>query len=225
MTSLREARATRPKRRLGWLGPIVVLVGAAVAGVAVWFVLRSRPVAGDVIDTIAIGPDAKLVVRAAKGNNNSFLELHERGALKWQAFIPRYAGAPGRPAVAWNDGAVTVRVDREGGRAEVFAFARANAHKLGMLRLAQHKEPIRIHAEGPITLTDHQRSFEIVTGADWGYLIAIDLAIGEGAWQAELGKGPITRGGVEGGRVWIEQSGKQRFFDAKTGAEQTGNSL
>lgn len=211
------------KRRLGWLGPIIVIVGAAIAGLGVWYVLRAKPVAGDVIDTIAIGPSAKVVVRAEKSGKNSFLELHEAGGLKWQAYIPTYAGAPGRPAVAWSDRAITVRVDREGGRAEVFAFARAKGHKLGMLRLAQHKEPIHIHAQGPITLTDHVHSYEIVIGADWGYLIAIDLATGEGAWQAELGKGPIAKAGIEAGRVWVEQAGKQRLFDVKTGRELLAN--
>ena len=210
-------------RLLGWLGPMIVLVGAAIAGLGVWYVLRAKPVVGDVIDTIEIGSGAKLVVRAEKSGKNGFLELHEAGALKWRAYIPRYAGAPGRPAVAWSDRAVTVRVDRDGGRAEVFAFARGKGHKLGMLRLAQIKEPIQIHAHGPITLTDHVRSFEIVTGKDWGYLIAIDLESGEGAWQAELGKAPIGNAGVEPGRVWVEQAGKQRFFDAKTGRELSAN--
>src|SRR5687768_6219306 len=210
------------KRLLGWLGPIIVIVGAAIAALGSWYVLRAKPVAGEVIDTIVIGPGAKLVVRAEQGGSNGFLELHEANALKWRAYIPRYAGAPDRPAVAWSDRAVTVRVTRSG-RAEVFAFARAKGHKLGMLRLAQVKEPIQIHAQGPITLTDHVRSFEIVTGADWGYLIASDLATGEGAWQVELWKGPIPKAGVEAGRVWIEQAGKQRFFDAKTGREISAN--
>lgn len=207
-------------RRLGLLGPIIVLVGAAVAGVAVWYMVKARPEAGDVVDTIAIEPNAKLVIRAeAGGGKRSFIELHERGALKWQALIPPYAGAPGRPAVAWNDKAITVRVDRDSGRAEVFAFQRATAAKLGALRLAQTKEPIRIHAHGPITLTDHLRSYELVGGADWNELIAIDLATGEGVWRAELGKTPIATGGIENGRVWLEQGGQRRRFDAVTGRE------
>lgn len=208
-------------RTLGLLGPIIVLVGAAIAGVAVWYMVTARPEAGVVIDTIAIEPNAKLVIRAeAGGGKRSFIELHERGALKWQALIPTYAGAPGRPGVAWNDKAVTVRVDRDSGRAEVFAFQRATAAKLGALRLAQTKEPIHIHAQGPITLTDHQRSYELVGGADWNELIAIDLGTGQGAWKVELGKTPITSGGVEGGYVWLEQGEKQRRFEAATGREE-----
>jgi outer membrane protein assembly factor BamB len=211
------------KRFLGWLGPIIVLVGAAIAGVAVWYTIRARPTAGEVIDTIAIGPQAKVVVRHEVGGKNAFLELHENGKLVWQAYIPRYAGAPGRPAIAWSDRAITVRVDRDGGRAEVFAFSRANASKLGALRLAQVKEPIHIHAQGPITLTDHVRSYELIGGADWQQLIAIDLATGEGLWKADLGKDPIAAGGIEAGRVWLEQAGKRRTFDVATGREQSAN--
>ena len=207
------------KVRLGLLGPIIVLAGAAVAGVAIWYMLGAKPEAGEVIDTIALDDTAKLVIRKEARGTRSFLELHERGALKWQALIPPYAGAPGRPAVAWSDRAVTVRVDRESGRAEVFAFARDTARKVGALRLAPDKEPIKIHPSGPITLTDHQRSFEIVTGPDWGLLIAIDLATGEGVWKVDLGKTAVTDAGVAAGRVWIVQGGDRRTFDAATGRE------
>jgi hypothetical protein len=208
------------KKLLGWLGPIIVIVGAAVAGVAIWYMTTARPKAGDVFDTIAIGDDAKVVIRREDGGSRSFLELHEKGALKWQALIPPYAGAPGRPAIAWNDRAITVRVDRGSGRAEVFAFSRAKSNKIGALRLAQDREPIRIHASGPITLTDHRRSFEIVVARDGVLLIAIDLESGEGAWNTELGKTPVDRAGVEGATVWVEQAGKRRVFDAATGREQ-----
>jgi len=113
-----------------------------------------------------------------------------------------------------------VRVDRDGGRAEVFAFTRANAAKLGALRLAQTKEPIHIHREGPITLTDHVRSYELVGGPGWHELIAIDLGSGEGAWKAELGPTPVTAGAVEQAKIWVEQAGKRRWFDAATGREE-----
>jgi hypothetical protein len=213
------------KKVLGLLGPIIVLVGAAIAGVAVWYMTAAKPKAGEVIDTVALDGDAKVVIRREDGGDRSFLELHEKGAMKWQAMIPPYAGAPGRPAIAWSDRAVTVRVDRGSGRAEVFAFSRANAAKIGALRLAQDREPLRIHPSGPITLTDHRHSFEIVAAAGGGMLIAIDLESGEGAWKAELGKAPIGAAGVEGAgastTVWIEQAGARRVFDAATGREQT----
>jgi hypothetical protein len=207
------------KRRLGLLGPIIFIIGVIAAGAASWYMVAARPKAGDVIDRIAID-GGELVIRKEQGGKRSFLELHEKGALKWQAMIPPYAGAPGRPAVAWNDRAITVRVDREGGRAEVFAFLRGTSSKLGMLRLAQNHEPIRIHAQGPITLTDHVRSYELVGGAGWHELIAVDLATGEGAWRVVLGKEPITAGGVDADKVWLEQTGKRRWFDAKTGREE-----
>ncbi len=206
------------RSRLGLLGPILALIGVAAAGVAVWYMTIARPKPGAVIDTFVVDPQTKIVVRAEDGGDRSFIELHEHGALKWQALIPTYAGAPGRPAVAWGDLAVTVRVQR-GGRAEVFAFTRTDANKLGMLRLAQAKEPIHVQPEGPLTLTDHVRSYELVGGADWHDLIAIDLASGKGVWSAELGKTPITAGGVEGARVWVEQAGQRRWFDAATGRE------
>lgn len=207
------------RSRLGLLGPIIVLIGAAAAGVAIWYMTIARPKPGAVIDTFVLDPQTKIVVRGEDGGDRSFIELHENGALKWQALIPTYAGSPGRPAVAWSDRAVTVRVDRAGGRAEVFAFTRENASKLGMLRLAQAKEPIHVQPEGPITLTDHVRSYELVGGPDWHEMIAIDLATGEGAWKADLGKAPITAGGVTAGQVWLEQAGTRHWFDAQTGRE------
>lgn len=209
------------KRRLGWLGPIIVIVGAIIAVFASWYVLTARPKAGAEIDRIKIDNGGEIVIRAEQGGKRSFIELYEKGALKWQALIPTYAGAPGRPAVAWGERAITVRVDREHGRAEVFAFSRSTAARLGALRLAQNHEPIHIHREGPITLTDHIRSYELVGGADWHELIAIDLATGEGVWRAELGKAPITAGGVENDQVWLDQAGKRRWFDTKTGREQS----
>ncbi len=221
------AKLEPPTRRrrsgvLGLLGPIIVLVGAAGAAVAVWYMIAAKPKAGDVVDTIAIGPNAKIVIRAeANAGKRSFLELYEGGELKWQALIPRYAGTPGRPGVAWSDKEITVRVDRDGGRAEVFAFLRSQGKKLGMLRLAPDKEPIHIHTQGPITLTDHVRSYELVGGADWHELLAVDLSKGAGVWKAELGKEPITAGGVSGDTVWLEQAGTRRVFDAATGREQT----
>lgn len=208
------------KRRLGLLGPIIVIVGAIAAGVATWYMVSVRPKAGEVIDRIAIDNGAEIVIRREQGGPRSFIELHEKGALKWQALIPPYAGAPGRPAIAWNDRAITVRVDRDSGRAEVFAFTRSTSSKLGALRLAQAHEPIRIHPEGPITLTDHVRSYEIVGGADWHELIAIDLKTGEGVWRTPLGQAPITAGGVEAGKIWLEQQGKKRWIDAATGREE-----
>lgn len=214
--------ASPRKTRLGWLGPAIVLVGAAVAGVAIWFMQSVRPVAGEVIDTVQMDARRTLVLRKETKSDRSFIELRDGDTVKWQALIPHYAGSKGRPAVAWSEKAVTVRVERDR-RAEVFAFAMQNASKLGAYRLAVEHEPITMHAEGPITLTDHERAFELVGGPGWHQLVAVDIMKGGGIWKVDLGKAPITAGGVETGRVWIEQDGKRRMFDAATGNETPDN--
>jgi len=210
------------KSRLGFLGPAIVIVGAVVAGLAIWFLQTVRPEAGAVIDTIAIDAHHSLVLRKETKSNRSMIELREGTEVKWQALIPHYAGAPGRPAVAWSDKAVTVRVERDG-RAEVFAFAMQNSQKLGTFRLAIEHEPITTHAEGPITMTDHARSYELVGGPDWHQLVAVDILHGGGVWKADLGTAPITAGGVEGGKVWVQQGPRLRTFDALTGLETFEN--
>jgi hypothetical protein len=210
------------KTRLGFLGPAVVIVGAVAAGFLIWYMQSVRPIAGDVIDTIAIDPRHSIVLRKEAKSDRSFIELREGDVVKWQALIPHYAGAPGRPAVAWSDQAVTVRVARDG-RAEVFAFARGTAHKLGTLRLSADHEPIEMHPSGPITLSDHRHSFELIGGADWHEVIAIDLANGSGAWKVELGAVPIEAAGVDGTHLWISQGGRRRTFDGASGREEPGN--
>lgn len=210
------------KSRLGFLGPAIVIVGALAAGFLIWFMQTQKPVAGEVIDTITIDPQHTLVLRKEANSDRSFIELRQGPDVKWQALIPHYAGAPGRPAVAWSDRAVTVRVQRNG-RAEVFAFARGTAQKLGTLRLAAQHEPIVMHANGPISLTDHVRSYELVGGADWHQVIAIDLSNGSGIWVTDLGAAPIEAAGVEGASLWISQAGRRRTFDGATGRETPGD--
>ena len=206
------------KVRLGWLGPAIVLVGAAVAGLAIWFMTTVRPEAGAIIDTIAIDARHSFVVRDEIKSDRSFIELREGDTVKWQALIPHYAGSKGRPAVAWSEKAVTVRVERNG-RAEVFAFSMGTASKLGTYRLAIDREPITMHPEGPITLTDNVRAYELVGGADWHHLVAVDIMRGGGIWKADLGRAPINAGGVTAGQVWVEQAGQRRSFDGATGRE------
>lgn len=210
------------KVRLGWLGPAIVSVGAVVAGLAIWFMTSVRPEAGEIIDTIQIGAGHSLVVRNEVKSDRSFIELRQGDTVKWQALIPHYAGSKGRPAVAWSDKAVTVRVERNG-RAEVFAFSMGNAAKLGAYRLAVEREPITTHPEGPITMTDNVRAYEIVGGVDWHHLVAVDILRGGGIWKVDLGRAPITAGGVAGGQVWVEQAGQRRSFDGATGRETSDN--
>ena len=202
-----------------YLGPIIFFVGAAAAVLASWYVLHARPKPGAVIDTIRIDKNAEIVLREEASSDRSFIELHMNGKLEWQALIPHYAGTKGRPAVAWSPEAVTVRVARDG-HAEVFAFATRDARKIGGYKLAPEHEPITTQAEGPITLADGIRSYEIVGGSGWHQLISVDLASGKGLWKRDLGPAAITDGGVDGSNVWLVQGGKRHLFDAATGFDK-----
>lgn len=203
-------------KRLGLIGPIIFCVGVAVAGLGAWYVVHARPSAGAVIDTIALDGGDSLVLRAESGGDRAFAELHHGDKLAWQALIPHYIGSAGRPAVAWNNDAITLRVDREG-RAEVFALMRRDAAKLGGFRLAIDKEPIHVEPSGPITVTDHVRAYEIVGGPGWHRLIAVDLHTGVGVWKTELGKDPVDAVSVGAGHVWVTQGHRQRAFWLFTG--------
>ena len=153
-----QAGRSRPEAApcgCGWLGPAIVAVGLAVGGAGVWYMIHARPDAGDVIDTFQVDPDSQLVSAPRPAAIASFLELDRKGETVWQALIPHYAGAKGRPAIAWNDVAVTVRVERSG-KAEVFALGMQDAAKLGGFRLApdaraDHDRRRRARSPSPIT--------------------------------------------------------------------------
>ena len=208
--------------RLGWLGPAIVIAGAAIAGVGVWYMVSAKPVAGDVIDTIPVDADTALVVREQVGGEHDFVELRHHGEVRWQAFVPHYAGRPGAPGIAWSPIAVSIRVIRDG-RAEIFAVAMSDASKLGGMGLAPDHGPVVVQTSGPVTLTDHVRTYEIVAGADWHQLVAIELATGKALWKAELGPAAVTDGGVADGAVWLEQQGHRRRFEIHSGRELAGN--
>lgn len=211
----------RARSRLGWLGPAIVLVGAAVAGVGAWYMVHARPVAGGVIDTIALDGGESIVVRAELGGPRAFVELHAGDQLRWQALVPHYAGRVGAPGVAWGATAVSVRVVRDG-HAEIFALARHDASKLGGMRLAPGHGPVIAATSGPVSLTDHLRSYEIVSGADWHQLVAIGLTDGRALWARELGSGPVRAGGLTGDTVWIDQGSGPRHFALLTGVDRAG---
>ena len=207
------------RSRLGWLGPAIVAVGAAVAGVGVWYMVHARPAAGPVIDTIAIDDRRALVVRAEAGGERAFVELRDGDAVAWQALVPHYGGRPGAPGIAWSPTAVSVRVVRDG-HAELFALAMHDASKLGGMRLAPEHGPIVEDPGGPVTLTDHVRSYEVVSGPDWHQLVAIDLRSGRALWSRELGAAPVRAGGVTRDQVWVEQGTVRKVFRALTGASE-----
>ncbi|HEY0476213.1 MAG TPA: hypothetical protein VGD37_01745 [Kofleriaceae bacterium] len=206
-----------PRPHLGWLGPAIVLVGAAVAAAGTWYFVHARPVAGAVIDTIAIDDRRALVVRAEAGGDRAFVELHDGDEVRWQAFVPHYAGRPGAPGIAWSPTAVSVRVVRDG-HAELFALAMRDASKLGGMRLAPEHGPI-VDAPGPVTLTDHVRSYELVSGPDWHQLVAIDLTSGRALWAHELGPAPVRAAGLAADRVWIDQGAGRRWFAGPNGQD------
>jgi hypothetical protein len=206
------------RTRLGWLGPAIVGIGAAVGALGVWYMVHARPSAGAVIDRIAVDDRHALVVRAEAGGERAFVELREGDAVVWQALVPRYAGRPGAPGIAWSPTAVSVRVIRDG-HAELFALSMHDASKLGGMRLAPEHGPIAEHADGPVTLTDHIRSYEVVSGPDWHQLVAIDLASGHALWARELGPAPVRTGGVADGQVWIDQGAGPHAYAALTGSD------
>ncbi len=204
--------------RMRWLGPTILAVGLAVGGAGAWYMFHARPHAGAVIDTFQVDPDSQLVIRSEEGGDRSFLELDRKGSTVWQALIPHYAGEKGRPGIAWNDTAVTVRVERSG-KAEVFALGMADAVKLGGFRLAPEREPITTQKKGPITVTDHIRSYEFVGGDKWHELVAVELRTGKALWKADLGHWDVQDAGVETPYVWLVQANQKRWYFMVNGNE------
>jgi hypothetical protein len=206
--------------KLGWLGPAIVIVGSAVAGLGVYAMVTGRPEPGEIIDTIAIDRGAQLVVRAEHGGDRNFVELFdETGKLEWRALVPPYAGRPGAPGIAWNETAISIRVIRDH-RAEVFALQRANAAKLGGFKLAPGKGSVLKQASGPVTLRDQEHSYEIVQGPGWHQLVAIDLTTGKGMWLQDLPGDTVEDAGIRDGIVWVRQHGVARGFHLRDGSEQ-----
>ena len=209
--------------RLPWLGPAIVITGLGVGGLGIWYWRHVQPVPGPIIDVVPIDSGEALVLRAEQGTDRSFIELRAGSdEVRWQALIPHYAGAAHRPAVAWGPSTVTVRVARDG-HAEVFGFARRDSAKIGGFTLSPEHEPITTQPDGPLTLTDHVRSYELTGGPTWHELTAIDIGSGKGAWRRDLGAAPITDGGVDGAALWLVQDGHKRWFDAVTGADKSLN--
>lgn len=202
--------------RLGLLGPGIVIAGLALGGVGVWYMVHAKPTAGDVIDTIPVDANTSFVVRAESGGERSFLELRDGDDVRWQALIPHYAGSPGRPGIAWGHDIVTVRVERDN-RQEVWVLSMRDMAKLADLRLAPEHEPIPPQVGEPLTLTDHIRSYELVTGDGWHQLVAIDLS-GKALWKVELGPQEITKFELHGGQITLDQRGDyHRLFNVFNG--------
>lgn len=209
----------QPRRvRLGWLGPAIVGLGALVAAAGIWFMMTQRPEAGAEIHRIPVNATDVLVVRGEVDGTRNFVELRRDGRTVWQAIVPTYAGRPDAPGIAWNEVAVSVRVMR-GKRAEIFGVAMRDGSKLGGFKLAPGLgEPI-LQTSGPVTLTDHVRSYELVEGAGWHHFVAFDLSTGKALWSHDLGAADVAAGRIDGSTVVLVQGGVERRFDAATGAE------
>ncbi|HEY5936725.1 MAG TPA: hypothetical protein VIU61_18885 [Kofleriaceae bacterium] len=205
-------------RRLGFIGPIIVGVGALVAAFGVWWFVMHRPVPGPEIDRITLDPVTALVIREEASSDRSFVELVRNGKLVWRALVPPYAGRRGAPGIAWNADALTVRVMRDN-RAELFALAIRDAAKLGSIRLAPDHGPAVKATRGPVTLTDRVRSYELIEGDGWHQLVSLDLGSGHALWKQELGAQPVDDAGVEGETVWIRQGARTRRFRTLDGIE------
>ena len=215
-----------PRRNLGWIGPAIVIVGAAVAGLGVWYMVHARPTEGAVIDRQVIDDHHTLIVRAetTTGDERAFVELREGDRVLWQALIPHYAGHAGATGLAWSPTSVSVRVIRDG-HAEVFALAMHDASKLGGMQLAPQHGAVIDEPGSPISLTDHQRSYEIVAGPDWHQLVALDLTSGKALWMRELGSAPVRAAGVRGDQVWVDQGSGPRSFAVTSGDPSNLNKL
>lgn len=214
------ARARRT--RLGWLGPVIVLVGIVVAGLGTWYMVSQRPKVGAVIETQPVDARRSLVVLAEDGGDRNFVELRDADRVVWQSIVPTYAGRPGASGIAWSPLSVTVRVIRDG-HAEIFALALSNGSKLGGFKLAPTHGDVIKQTSGPVTLTDHVRSYEVVSGPGWNQLVAIDLGTGQPLWKQDLDAAVIEAGDLEDNLVWIRQGGRTRRFRVTDGVEAPVN--
>ena len=214
-------------RRLGFLGPAIVLVGVAASALGVWWMVHARSQATDFLDVLALDGESALAVRREHASNRNFLELrHHSGKVAWQALVPPYAGRPGSPGLAASRTAASVRVVRDE-RAEVFGLAMRNAAKLGGLKLAQQRprDPAGFTLPAAVTLHDGLASYELVggRGADpWAYLASIDLETGRERWHVDLGTAPITGAGLVDGSLWLRQGASVRVLSTADGSAQTG---
>jgi hypothetical protein len=218
-------------RRLGWLGPLIVLVGAAAAAFGIWWMSQARSQADKFVDAFALDGETALVVRSERSSARSFLELrHFDGAIAWQAMVPPYAGRVGAPGLAASRDAASVRVVRNNA-AEVFGMAMRNAAKLGGFKIASDRPADALGHTLPaaVTLTDLRYSFELVgqeasasaasPGVQpWAAIAAVDLATGKKKWDVDLGAAPITAAGITDRAVWVQQGGQLRGFATADGA-------
>lgn len=186
----------RRKKRLGWLGPVVVVVGIAVGSVGIWWMKQSRPVPGPYIDVLALDAEWAVAVREQLGSANAFVELrHASRGLVWRALIPPYAGSPQSLALAGSSTAIAVRFVR-GRQEHLWALHTLTGKKMGSVHLgdALGAAPVRTFGDGKI-------AFQVVRNTDGYALSAIDLGVGSELWRKSIGADPVFAATITGDAV------------------------
>ncbi len=213
-----------PRRRLGWLGPALALIGIAAGSVGIYVMATSRPKPGPFIDVVAVGERGALVVRS-EATGRSFVELYEQGAgLRWQALVPPYAGTPTAPGIEATVRLVNVRVARSG-RPEVFSLALADSIKVGGLNLADAWPPSPTNYVLPSGLftTSATRSFHVVGDASHGAVYELSRTDGTVRWRYDVGGGLRQAWPIGEEQVGVETvTGEIRVLDATTGVVVPG---
>lgn len=209
------------KTRLPWLGPALLAVGVVVGIAGAYFMARSRPHAGAVMDVVAISPEFAAVIRdeADPDGTRNFVQLvHVKRGVEWTAMVPRYAGRPGVPAIGWAENAISVRVIR-GGLPEVWSLSTIDASKLGQVSLSKHALGTPVIAPSPVvTATDGTRSFEVVDGTLGTRLVAFDLHVGSTLWRTDFARESIRALEVHGPALRVTTTdGATRWIDVLTG--------
>jgi hypothetical protein len=198
---------------------VIVIVGLAVGGVGVWWMLQARPAPGEVIDRIALGGDATVVIRREAHSERAMIELVRGGALAWQALIPPYAGRPGAPGVAAAANAISVRVVRS--RPEIWVLSTRNATKLGAIALDQYAPGgwNQAGASGVVSAGDGVRSYEVVDGLAGTAVVAIDLERGSVLWHRDV-PGPVRAvTSTPEGKVEVASADRTYVLDRVSGRE------
>lgn len=191
---------------------IVLALGIGVGSLGAWWVVKARPRPGAIIDALAI-PDGAVVVRHERSSERSFVELYDRDRLRWRAMVPPYAGAPGRPALAYSRRSVIVRTLR-GGKPYVFAFDTAGGAKIDSFPLDGD------NLTGLATVSSGGRHAAEIVGQPGGgaLVIGVDLDARGLTWRAPLTWQP-TAAWFAGETLVVDGGADRRAaFAAATGA-------
>jgi hypothetical protein len=202
-----------------------VILGLVVGGVGVWFLRAARPAAGALIDRIHDARDRYTIeIVHEASSDRAFLRWRDDASdAHWEALIPPYAGAAGRPAVATSATAVSVRIVRD--RPELWVFAtgtNGEVTKLGAIGLEGYAPGgwDRAGRSTVVTGGDGVRGFEVVDGKTGTAVVAIDLGRGSVLWHREF-PGPIKGLWVlPDGRIEVATSNQSWVLAAQTGGSE-----